>query len=238
MEQLQLQRLTPSMVKDAVFWVILSIYQGEFYPKEFQASRRWLAMGVKLSTDHLIPDAQRISCVSILYEANRWGEFRRAIDVGLSVLPFSIDMKERLKWIFNDRVEDQLIVTIQDYVTNLEQSSADPLFYWDMDSESSSSEDTNEHPFSWNRPSSASSSHVYTGSSANLSARQQYRRPIRSSDHHARRQLQAALAMARLATSPHLSDPSFRPRVIEDVANTSESELVQNLEPSLNTPHI
>ena len=234
----QLQRLTPGMVKDTVFWVILSMYQSEFYPKEFQASRRWLAMGIKLSTDHLLPDAQRISCISVLYEANRWGEFRRALDLGLSVLPFSNDMKELLKRLFNDRVEGQLIDTIQDYVTDLEQSSEDPLFYWDMDSESSSSEDTNHLPFNWDNPNGSASSQAYTGSTANLLARQQSHRPTRSSDHHARRQLRARMAMARLAASPHLSDPSFRPLVLEDVANTSESELVQNIEPRLNTPEV
>ena len=237
-----LHRLTPGMVKDAVFWIILSMYISEFYPKEFNASRRWLAMGVALSTDHLLPSPQRVTCISVIYESNRWGEFRRAIDLGLSVLPFSNDMKELLKRLFNERVEAKLIDTILDYVSEHERQTDEPLFFWDTSPfDSSSDEETSALPFNWDNPNGSSSSQAYTGGThADLLARHQplLPRPRRSTDHHARRQLRAQLALARLEANPRLQDPEFRPMVLEDVTSTSESELVQNIEPRLNFPQV
>ena len=222
-----MQRLTPEMVKDCVFWIIFSIAQSEFFQDDFQRSRKWVALGAPLSTDHLIPTTQRVTVISILQESNRWGELRQAIDVALSVIPWSIETKHHIKRKFNHPVEEQLQRTITEYVEDLEQHQ--PLFYYDLSE--SSDEEFEEFPFGWDRTqpatsSSSSSSSSYVGQTTSTIVSRDGSRiahvslppstrsptqPARSSNARAFAQL-----AAHIAQNPHLSDPAFRPRVLEE----------------------
>ena len=222
-----MQRLTPAMVKDCVFWIIFSIAQSEFFKDDFQRSRKWVALGAPLSTDHLIPTTQRITVISIIQESNRWGEFRQSIDVALSVVPWSIDTKHHIKRKFNHPVEEQLQRTITEYVTDLE--TRQPLFYYDFSD--TSDDEPQDTPFGWDtvqpeNTSSSSSSSAYVGHSTSTVITRDGLRimhaslppttrtpmpPSRSSNARA----YAQLAM-HLAQNPHLSDPAFRPRVLDE----------------------
>ena len=121
-----MMRLTPAMLKDCVFRILFSIAQSELFKDEWRRSRKWLALGAPLSTDFLLVTPQRITVISSIHEADKWGQLRMAIDVGLSVIPWSIATKHLIKSKFNHPAERQLQRIIAEYVSDAEMLTQTP----------------------------------------------------------------------------------------------------------------
>ena len=211
-----MMRVTPAMIKDCVFWILFSIAQSEFFKAEWHRSRKWLALGAPLSTDFFLPTPQRVTVISAIYDADKWGELRIAIDVGLSGIPWSIATKHFIKSKFNHPVERQLQRLIADYVNDAEMITQTPLLLYDRDIaeslhpefgfESSSDDSLDEHEWEWDRAPSSSSSAFPPA------------RPLRrfGLSPYARHQLAMRQMEMQLTRNPQLEDPSFRPRIREE----------------------
>ncbi len=191
------------MIRDCVFWIIFSIAQSQFFKDDWRRSCKWLTIGTPTNADHLLPTSQRITVISVLHEANRWGEVRLAIDHALSVIPWSLQAKIRIKSVFNNRVEAELERAIGEYITEFEDRTSMPLFQYNFNDSSDDSSD--ELPLSCNStPRSPSFSYVGTTSS-DLATREAHRntnvllppssRPARNPirDSHQRAQMQLAM---------------------------------------------
>jgi len=211
-----MMRLTPAMIRDCVFWILFSIAQSEFFKDDWHRSRKWLALGAPLSTDFLRPTPQRVTVISAIYDADKWGDLRIAIDVALSGIPWSIVTKHFIKSKFNHPVEQQLQRLIAAHVHDAEMTTQTPVLLYDQDMaaslhpefgfEASSDESLDEDEWEWDRAPSSSSS-------AFPPARPPRRFGLSP---YARHQLAMRRMEMQLTRNPQLEDPSFRPRIREE----------------------
>ena len=111
----------------------MSLAQAGFMKDDYNKTRRWLKLGVHIKSDHLYPTSPRIICLSTVWRAGHWHEVRVALDVCLSVVPWSIPSKQFLKSRFNSNAEPKTIEAMEDFISSRTQL----LYRVESDSDSS-----------------------------------------------------------------------------------------------------
>ena len=168
------KRVSLPMFEDAIWWIIFSMAEFQFFPGLFWHHTQMIRDHKYCPSDVWIPNPQRISVLSALWQSGQWHKVQKAFGHQLSGLPYSTCTKLAFNNKFQVENETKLIEAIQHFLQDQSKPVWTSLNH--LDSESSSSE--SGVLFSSSSSRTASSPNVYIGTSTESENRFKYRTSI------------------------------------------------------------
>ena len=108
--------MSPEMFKDAIWWIIFSLVEFEFYRSQFWHHAQMIRNKTPCVEDVWIPTNQRICCLSAMWQSGKWDVVKQAVAAQVHVLPYSLDIRLYIIDKFRTNNEGKLVHAIQDFL--------------------------------------------------------------------------------------------------------------------------